>query len=40
MTVAASVVCDFLDETEAIVPAGAEAEDEVFDALIERLLEY
>jgi len=40
MTVGASIVCDFLDKTEAIVPAGAEAEDEVFDALIERLLEY
>jgi hypothetical protein len=38
--VPADVVCDFLDATEAIVPAGAEADDEVIDALIARLLEY
>ena len=34
------VICKFLDATEAIVPAGAEAEDAVIDALINRLLEY
>ena len=38
--VPAQVLCDFLDETEQIVPAGAEADDEVMDALIARLLEY
>ena len=38
--VPADVVCEFLDETEAIVPAGTEASDEVIDALISRLLEY
>lgn len=38
--VPAEVVCDFLDETEAVVPTGAQAEDDVIDALIERLLEY
>jgi hypothetical protein len=38
--VPADVICDFLDETEAIVPTGAEAEDDVINALIERLLEY
>jgi len=35
----ATMVGDFLDETEAIVPHGAEAGDEVMDALIARLLE-
>jgi hypothetical protein len=34
------VVCEFLDETESVVPAGSEAGDEVIDALIARLLEY
>jgi hypothetical protein len=34
------VICDFLDATEAIVPAGAEACDTVIDAFIGRLLEY
>jgi hypothetical protein len=34
------VICKFLDATEGIVPAGAEAEDAVIDALINRLLEY
>jgi hypothetical protein len=34
------VICKILDATEAIVPAGAEAEDAVIDALINRLLEY
>ncbi|MDQ1695256.1 MAG: hypothetical protein QOJ03_609 [Frankiaceae bacterium] len=38
--VPADVVCDFLDATETIVPAGAEADDAVIDALISRLLEY
>lgn len=38
--VPADVLCNFLDATEAIVPAGAEAEDAVIDALISRLLEY
>jgi hypothetical protein len=38
--VSATVICDFLDETEAVVPTGAEAGDEVMDALIARLLEY
>ena len=38
--VPADVVCEFLDATESIVPAGAEAGDEVIDALIARLLEY
>jgi hypothetical protein len=38
--VRADVVCEFLDETEALVPAGAEADDTVIDALIARLLEY
>ena len=36
----ADVLCDFLDETESVVPAGNEAGDEVIDALIARLLEY
>lgn len=38
--VPADVVCKFLDATEAIVPTGAEAEDAVIDALVNRLLEY
>ena len=38
--VPAGVICEFLDETEAVVPAGAEADDDVIDALIARLLEY
>jgi hypothetical protein len=38
--VPAAVICDFLDETEAVVPTGAEAGDDVMDALIARLLEY
>jgi hypothetical protein len=33
-----ATVSSFLDRTEAIVPSGAEATDEVLDALIERLL--
>ena len=36
--VPARVLCDFLDETERIVPAGAEAAEEVLDALIARLM--
>jgi hypothetical protein len=40
VNVPADVVCDFLDETETVVPAGDEASDEVMDALIARLLEY
>jgi hypothetical protein len=35
-----SMISDFLDETETMVPHGAEAGDEVMDALISRLLEY
>jgi len=35
----AAVLLSFLDETEAIVPAGAEASDTMFDALIQRLLD-
>ena len=38
--VPAEIICEFLDETEAVVPTGAEAGDEVMDALIARLLEY
>ncbi|HEU5034811.1 MAG TPA: SsgA family sporulation/cell division regulator [Mycobacteriales bacterium] len=37
--VPAPLVRSFLDATEAIVPTGAEAEDEIIDALIERLLD-
>jgi hypothetical protein len=33
------MIGDFLDETEAIVPHGEEAGDDVIDALIDRLLE-
>ncbi len=40
MRVPASVVAQFLDAAEAVVPAGAEAPDEMIDALIARLLEY
>jgi hypothetical protein len=38
--VPAGVICEFLDETESVVPTGAEADDDVIDALIARLLEY
>lgn len=38
--VPAQVLCNFLDATEAIVPAGAEADDATIDALISKLLEY
>ena len=38
--VPATIICDFLDETEALVPTGTEADDIVMDALIARLLEY
>jgi hypothetical protein len=38
--VSATVICDFLDETESVVPTGAEADENVMDALIRRLLEY
>jgi hypothetical protein len=34
-----TMISEFLDETEAVVPHGAEAGDEVMDALIARLLE-
>jgi hypothetical protein len=34
----ADVLCSFLDETERVVPAGAEADDAVLDALIARLV--
>jgi Streptomyces sporulation and cell division protein, SsgA len=40
VNVPADVVCDFLDETETVVPAGNEASDDVIDALIARLMEY
>jgi hypothetical protein len=36
----AGLISDFLDETEAVVPHGTEAGDDVMDALIARLLEY
>ena len=36
--VPATVLCDFLDATDAIVPTGDAAEDAVIDALIDRLL--
>jgi hypothetical protein len=39
MHVPAHLVADFLDATERIVPAGAGAEEEIIDALIERLLD-
>jgi hypothetical protein len=38
--VAAAVLHSFLDDTEAIVATGAEADEEMMDALISRLLEY
>ena len=38
--VPSDVICEFLDATETIVPAGSEADDDVIDALIARLLEY
>jgi hypothetical protein len=38
--VPADVLCDFLDQTESVVPAGDEAGEDVIDALIARLLEY
>ena len=34
----ADVLCTFLDDTERIVPTGAEADDAVLDALIARLV--
>lgn len=38
--VPALVLSDFLDETEAVVATGTEADEEMMDALIARLLEY
>jgi len=38
--VPAGVLLEFLDETESVVATGAEADEEVIDALIARLLEY
>lgn len=38
--VAADVLRGFLDDTEAVVATGAEADEEMMDALISRLLEY
>lgn len=38
--VGADVLRGFLDETEAVVATGAEADEEMMDALISRLLEY
>ena len=38
--VAADVLHGFLDDTEAVVASGAEADEEMMDALISRLLEY
>lgn len=38
--VAADVLRGFLDDTEAVVASGAEAGEEMMDALISRLLEY
>ena len=38
--VPSTIICEFLDATEAIVPTGAEADDSAIDALISRLLEY
>ena len=38
--VPAVVLLSFLDETESVVATGAEADEEVIDALIARLLEY
>lgn len=39
ISVPRGTVCDFLDATEAIVPAGEERSDEALDELIRRLLE-
>jgi Streptomyces sporulation and cell division protein, SsgA len=39
VALAASVVADFLDQTEAIVPAGEERSEHALDELIERLLQ-
>jgi hypothetical protein len=36
--VPSAVLCTFLDDTERIVPTGAEADDAVLDALIARLV--
>jgi len=38
--VPAGMLLEFLDETESVVATGAEADEEVIDALIARLLEY
>ena len=38
--VPSTIICEFLDATETIVPTGAEADEAVMDALINRLLEY
>ena len=38
--VAADVLRGFLDDTEAVVATGTEADEEMMDALISRLLEY
>jgi hypothetical protein len=38
LNIPADVLCSFLDETEAIVPAGQEADDAAIEALIARLL--
>ena len=38
--VPAAVLLGFLDETEAVVATGAEADEAMMDALIARLLEY
>jgi hypothetical protein len=38
--VAATVLREFLDETESVVATGTEADEEMIDALIARLLEY
>ena len=38
--VPAAVLCDFLDETERVVPTGTEGDEAALDALIARLLEY
>jgi hypothetical protein len=35
-----AVLLEFLDETESVVATGTEADEEVIDALIARLLEY
>lgn len=38
--VPATVLLGFLDETESVVATGSEADEEMMDALISRLLEY